>query len=264
MTDLLPREHFECSNRMVPKIIFEDDYLLVVDKPAGWIVTDVTTTKGQPTVQQWLRHNFSHKAGSGYARKFPLAQDKKLRGGIVHRLDKETSGILVVAKTKEAFANLQTQFKARKVEKIYTALVHGKVSPETGNINAPVGRLPWNRERFGVLPGGRPAETTFEVLKYYSLSTDHRTLFTLIEFYPKTGRTHQIRIHAKYLGHPIVSDEFYAGRKTARADRKWCPRLFLHAMGITFSHPIVNKKVSFKSGLSKDLQKSLMTLKAYP
>lgn len=229
---------------MGPKIIFEDTSLLILDKPAGMVVNRAESVRGQ-TVQDWVEE----KAFDTFDTSKLLDTFQK-RSGIVHRLDKETSGILVVAKTKEAFENLQAQFKARKVDKAYKALVHGKVEPEKGSINAPVGRLPWNRERFGVLPSGRDAVTFYKVLAYYQLQA---TSYTLLELKPKTGRTHQIRVHLKHLGHSIVSDDFYAGRKTARADRTWCPRLFLHASQITFNHPKTGRKVSFKSELPKDL-----------
>ena len=232
---------------MEPKVIFEDKELLILDKPSGWIVNDATTTRNQPTVQGWLRRNFH----------FPISNFQKLRNGIVHRLDKETSGLLLIAKTKSSFENLQAQFKSREVRKIYNALVHGKVEPKEGVVNAPVGRLPWNRERFGVLPGSRSAETAYKAVAYYQLQAKS---YTLVELYPKTGRTHQIRIHLKYLGHPIVADEFYAGRKTSRADRQWCPRLFLHAGGISFNHPAAGERVEFKSELPNDLEKSLDSL----
>jgi 23S rRNA pseudouridine1911/1915/1917 synthase len=231
---------------MEPKVIFEDEQLLILDKPSGWVVNESQTTKHQKVIQRWLTK-----------RPYPLAKSADMRAGIVHRLDKETSGILIVAKTKEAFEYLQSQFKERVVRKKYTALVHGKVELEEGTINAPVGRLPWNRERFGVIPGGRPAETNYRVEKYFEKDGQD---FTLLKLAPKTGRTHQIRIHLKHLGYPIVSDEFYAGRKTARDDRIWCPRLFLHASEISFNHPKKEKKVSFKSRLSKDLENSLQTL----
>lgn len=232
---------------MQPKVVFEDKDLLVIDKPPGWIVNEAETTKCQPVVQPWIAANF----------KFQISNDKLFRNGIVHRLDKETSGILLVAKTKKAFENLQSQFKKRQVEKVYTALVHGKVEPEEETVKVPVGRLPWNRERFGVIPGGRSAETFYKVSAYYILDTTHYTLLTL---YPKTGRTHQIRIHLKYLKHPIVSDEFYTGRKTARNDREWCPRLFLHASEIKFNHPKSGKSVSFKTDLPSDLKSALGSL----
>ncbi len=230
-----------------PKVIFQDESLFVIDKPSGWIVNEATTTGNQLVLQSWLSKM-----------DYPLAGSREYRSGIVHRLDKETSGILLVAKTKDAFENLQKQFKERKVEKTYTALVHGKVEPEVGEIKAPVGRLPWRRDRFGVLPGGREAITKYKVLSIkYLVSNKHKKEFSLLELYPKTGRTHQIRIHLKHLGHPIVSDEFYAGRKTARADRVWCPRLFLHASSIKFTHPISDQKLEFKSELASDLQEAL-------
>ena len=228
---------------MNPLIIFEDESILVLDKPSGWITNDASTTTTQPVVQTWLRENF----------KYPLIGDRERRDGIVHRLDKETSGLLIVAKTINAFENLQSQFKERKVTKTYIALTHGEIELKEGEIVASVGRLPWRRERFGVLPGGREAITKYKVISYHSLITDHGSLFTLVELYPKTGRTHQIRIHLKFIGHPIVGDYFYAGRKTAREDRLWCPRLFLHASKISFFHPETGKELTFESELPKDL-----------
>lgn len=229
---------------MEPKIIYQDDSIFVVDKPAGWITNEADTTTTQPVVQKWVRENFD----------YPLKDDNKLRNGIVHRLDKETSGILLVAKTKEAFEKLQSEFKNREVQKIYTALLHGKVEPTEGKIEAEVGRLPWRRDRFGVLPGGRASISEYKVIKFIP---GERGGYSLVEFYPKTGRTHQIRIHSKHIGHAIVSDEFYAGRKTARNDRKFCPRLFLHASGIEFIHPKTGKMIEFKSELPPDLSRVL-------
>jgi 23S rRNA pseudouridine1911/1915/1917 synthase len=237
---------------MEPKIIFEDEYLMVLEKPAGWIVNDASTTKDQPIVQDWLRRNFQ----------FSIFNFQELRNGIVHRLDKETSGLLVVAKTKEAFEGLQRAFKERKINKTYTALVHGIVEPKEGSIEAPVGRLPWRRDRFGVLPGGRGASTAYKTIGNYQLTISNEK-FTLLELKPKTGRTHQIRIHLKFIGHPIVSDEFYAGRKTARNDRKWCPRLFLHASGISFDHPVTGRNMAFRLNLPRDLKFSYDSLHAY-
>ena len=233
---------------MEPKIIFEDEAFFVVDKPAGWITNDADTTTTQPVLQTWIREHFD----------YPLKGNRDMRDGIVHRLDKETSGILVVAKTEDAFNKLQSEFKERKVSKTYIALLHGKLEPMEGEIKATVGRLPWHRSRFGVLPGGRESETHYKVLEYFP---GNNAGHSLVEFYPKTGRTHQIRIHARHIGHAIVADEFYAGRKTARNDRKWCPRLFLHAASIKFIHPVKNEEVEFKSNLPKDLENVLDSLR---
>lgn len=223
-----------------PGIIFQDDQILVLNKPSGWITNDASTTTTQPVIQTWLRENF----------KYQLIGDREKRDGIVHRLDKETSGLLIVAKTITAFENLQSQFKERKVAKTYIALAHGEIIPKEGKIEASVGRLPWRRERFGVLPGGREAVTDYKVIKRLE---DKEEKFSLVELYPKTGRTHQIRIHLKFIGHPVVGDFFYAGRKTARQDRLWCPRLFLHASKIVFFHPGTGKEIKFESDLPEDL-----------
>jgi 23S rRNA pseudouridine1911/1915/1917 synthase len=230
---------------MQPTVIFEDTDLLVIGKPSGWIVNESESAKGD-ILQTWLGEM-----------DYPLSGSRDFRSGIVHRLDKETSGILLVAKTEAAFINLQAQFKERKVQKSYIALVHGKPKPGEGKIEAPVGRLPWRRDRFGILPGGREAATSYKTIATYKKGESE---YSLIEAYPKTGRTHQIRVHFKYLGHPVVGDEFYAGRKTARGDRLWCPRLFLHAAQIEFEHPVSGEKVSFGSALPADLKKALSAL----
>lgn len=231
-----------------PKIIFEDETLMVLNKPSGWITNSASTTGTQPVVQDWVKKEFD----------FETAKLDEFRSGIVHRLDKETSGCLLVAKTKDAFTALQSEFKERTVKKSYLALAHGKVFPKEGEINASVGRLSWRKDRFGVVPGGREAETSYKVTSYYEKGSDE---YSLVELFPKTGRTHQIRIHLKYLGYPIVADDFYAGRKTANEDRKWCKRLFLHAKSISFIHPKTQKEVSFEAKLPEDLENALKTLK---
>lgn len=229
---------------MEPKIIFQDSSFFVVNKPSGWITNEADTTTDQPVLQAWVKENFE----------YPLKGDRERRDGVVHRLDKETSGILIVAKNQAAFEKLQSEFKNRRVKKTYLALLHGQVEPDSGEINAEVGRLPWRRDRFGVLPGGRQSVSEYKVLKFYPAD---RGGYSLVEFSPKTGRTHQIRIHAKHIGHAIVADEFYAGRKTARNDKLWCPRLFLHAASIKFIHPESDREVEYKSELPEDLKKVL-------
>ncbi|MGB9707112.1 MAG: RluA family pseudouridine synthase [Microgenomates group bacterium] len=237
-----------------PHVLYEDKYLLVLDKPAGLVINRAQTTK-EPTLQDWLEDKFEIRDS-----KFEIPADFVRRAGIVHRLDKETSGVLLVAKTAEAFADLQRQFKERKVEKRYLALVHGKVEPSEGIIKAPISRSPFDRKKFGIFLGGREAETRYKTISNFKCQMSNEE-FTLLELEPKTGRTHQVRVHLKYIGHPVVGDEFYAGRKTARADRRWCPRQFLHAWKISFCHPKTGDLVEFCSPLPKDLEDVLKYLK---
>lgn len=248
---------------MGPKIVFEDEYLLVLDKPAGMVVNRAESVKGE-TLQDWVESNNRSKPDHQSID----SPDFVKRSGIVHRLDKETSGLLVVAKTPEVFSKMQEQFKLRMVKKKYIALVHGVIKDETGTIKAEVGRLPWNRERFGVLDEGegKEAETEYKVTKRLRDAVSGKEVrkhpgkdfgYTLVELFPKTGRTHQIRVHLKSIGHPVVADEFYAGRKTAREDRKWCPRLFLHAKEIEFCHPLTHEWIKLVSNLPSDLQDAL-------
>ncbi|MBP8590895.1 RluA family pseudouridine synthase [Candidatus Shapirobacteria bacterium] len=232
---------------IAPRVLYQDDCLLVLEKPAGWVVNQAKTTQGQKTVEEWLRENFSYL----------IVSLPNLRAGIVHRLDKETSGLLLVAKNEEILNNLQCQFKNHLVKKEYWALLHGKV-PNGGTISMPVGRLPWKRERFGVMAGAKPSLTYFERKELYRGSEGE--YFSLVTVFPKTGRTHQIRVHFSYLGHPLVSDSFYVGEKRLRSDLRWCPRLFLHARKIGFYHPESNNWVEFVSKLPYGLKKALLTL----
>src|SRR3989338_1107927 len=228
------------------RIIYEDEAIAVTDKPSGITVNRSDTTRNEKTVQDWVDSELKiDTAGSSDDLSF-----------------KERSGILLIAKTMQAFESLQKQFKDRLVEKAYKALVHGRLTPSEGEIVVPVGRLPWNRKRFGILAGGREATTNYKVLeiKRFEKKPGKTEELSLLEAYPKTGRTHQIRVHIKYCGHPIFSDSLYAGRKVAREDRKFLPRLFLHAAKISFIHPLSEKRVSFDSDLPEDLSGFLRRL----
>ena len=260
------------------KVIYEDDDILVLDKPAGITVNRSDTTKGEETVQDWIEKQFS--IFNFQFSKENEQTDFYKRSGIVHRIDKETSGILLAAKNIEAFENLQHQFKERVVKKTYIALVHGKVVPESGEISVPVGRLPWNRKKFGVLAGGREAVTRYRVISNFqfprlpkpqpalqaealqaggaggqAISNKKTETLSLLELNPLSGRTHQIRVHLKYSNHPIFADFLYAGRKTSRDDRKFLNRVFLHAYKISFMHPKTNEQISFESPLPSELTK---------
>ncbi|HVZ58208.1 MAG TPA: RluA family pseudouridine synthase [Patescibacteria group bacterium] len=241
-------------------VIFEDDSLLVINKPAGITVNRSETTTHQQTLQD-LVEKYLHLTPAAQVISSQDDEDTEEddnafgeRSGVVHRLDKETSGILLVAKTKQAFAVLQAEFKNREVSKTYLALAHGRVVPESGEINVPVGRLPWNRRQFGVVAGGRESLTKYQVKGYFRLNDKRKEVLTYVELHPLTGRTHQIRVHLQYLGHPIFADFLYAGRKTQREDRKYLGRVFLHAASIMFKHPETKEAMTFTASLPKELE----------
>ena len=204
------------------------------------------------TVQDWARPKIK---GIENVSGDESTSDFYKRAGIVHRIDKETSGILLIAKTEDAFISLQQQFKERTVKKTYLALAHGKLVPPQGEIRVPVGRLPWNRRQFGIVAGGREALTEYTVRAYYRSTDKRKELLSFVELNPLTGRTHQIRVHLQYLGHPIYSDFLYAGRKTQREDRKMLSRVFLHAARISFMHPRNQKAVTYEAALPEELQR---------
>lgn len=247
------------------RIIFEDENVLVVDKPAGLVVNKSETTHLE-TLQDQLSNYFNLKdLGIGD------------RAGIVHRLDKETSGLLVIAKREKIFDVLQGQFKSRVVKKEYIALVHGQLKDDRGVISGDIGRI-GKFGKFGIVKGGREATTEYVVLKRYvykgssfenilegmNLSKNrinylkkHVTGFTLLQIKPHSGRTHQIRVHLKSIGHAVVSDNLYAPAKLLKFDLAWCPRLFLHASYLEFKILKTKPPLIFKLDLPKDLKKSL-------
>jgi 23S rRNA pseudouridine1911/1915/1917 synthase len=155
------------------------------------------------------------------------------------------------------------QFKERETQKEYAALVHGLIEPDEGIIHLPLGRNPFNRHKFQVDVFGKIATTHYKVREKFSVhDDDYQDGFTLVELHPKTGRTHQIRVHMAHLGYPLVGDEVYGGRKRADRDRVWCARHFLHAKAIAFSHPITHEQVTFEAPLPDDLEAALSWIKA--
>lgn len=245
-------------------IIHEDASLIVIDKPAGMIVNKADTTQHVVTVQDWAEEHLDITSADVPVADLPKfgeegwnpETDFYRRGGIVHRLDKETSGILLIAKTPASFVELQKQFRERNVKKVYHAFAHGEIMPHDGEINVPVGRLPWNKKSFGIVPGGKESKTLYQVLDVYA-DAKTKERFSFVELYPQSGRTHQIRVHLKYINHPIFADFLYAGRKTSRNDRKLLERVFLHAAKISFVHPETEKDVTFTASLPAELSNCL-------
>lgn len=251
---------------MLPTIIYEDKNMFAVEKPAGMIVNRADTAKGIITLQDWVESNYPPKRTKDKLNNYIVDGYNKYeefinRSGIVHRLDKETSGVVLIAKDVETFINLQKQFKNGDVKKTYITLVHGKVIPEKGEIDAPIGRLPWNRTRFGILPTGRDAKTLFEVKNYKIYKNEVLSYATV---YPQTGRTHQIRVHFQHIKHPVFGDELYAGRKLGRDDRAILPRHFLHASKISLLNPVTNNPLEIESLLPEDLSSFLDSLENEP
>lgn len=230
---------------------------MVIDKPAG-IVCNRAETLQEETLQDWWEERYGEILKVSQVHQVESENEKYFieRSGLVHRLDRETSGVMVMAKTPQSFIELLRQFKERVVQKEYLALTHGFWKASRGVINLPIGRRRDDRQKFGVRDGGRESVTEYEVISKYDswqfpkeLKVDDRGYvgFSLVQFRPKTGRTHQIRVHAKQMGHPLVGDSDYAGRKRSREDRKWAHRVMLQAQKLEFEHPRNGKRVSFES-----------------
>ncbi len=214
-------------------IVYEDDHLIVINKPAGLTVHPGPGHPDSTLVNAILAHCPDLGAING-----------DIRPGIVHRLDKDTSGIIVVAKNQRAQQSLSQQFKDRSIEKMYLALATGRMKRDEGTIAAALGRDPRNRKKISALVGGRPSITAFKVLQRFKEAT-------LIEVMPKTGRTHQIRAHMAALAHPLVGDALYGG------GTKVLQRQFLHAARLTFTHPGTGERMTFEAKLPEDLEKTL-------
>ena len=230
-----PPRKIELEPEDIPlSVLYEDSDLLVIEKPAGIPVHPGPGHPSRTIVNAILK----------------ICPDMEIKGtirpGIVHRLDKDTSGIMLVAKNDKALEFLQAQFKEREVVKKYLVLVKGRVYPPEGEINAPIGRHPRNRKKMAIVFRGREAITLYKVIKYLP---EH----TYLEAEPKTGRTHQIRVHFSSLAHPILGDEIYGGRS------KVLNRLFLHAHYIKFKTPKVEVK-EFSSPLPPELEEVLKIL----
>jgi 23S rRNA pseudouridine1911/1915/1917 synthase len=225
-------------------VVYEDDDLLVVDKPAGLVVHPAPGHATGTLVNALLHHTEELPGIAGVA-----------RPGLVHRLDKDTSGLLIVAKGDLAQSSLMAQLKARRVKKTYMALVQGSVAAEVGRIEAPIGRDPSERKRMAVVAGGREATTGYRVKERFAG-------WTLLEVDLVTGRTHQIRVHLTEIGHPIAGDPTY-GNGTSRRGPEGTTRLFLHAWRIAFTHPRDGRLMRLEAPLPPDLQAPLDALRLH-
>ncbi|MEE8429982.1 MAG: RluA family pseudouridine synthase [Candidatus Desulfatibia sp.] len=234
-------------------ILFEDKHLIVVNKPPDLVVHPAPGHATGTLVHGLLYHCPDLEGIGG-----------ELRPGIVHRLDKDTSGVLVVAKNAVAHQHLARQFKSRKIKKDYLALVHGEMQAESGTISLPVGRHPTDRKRMSTASRkSRGAETSWQVRKRLWGAT-------LIDLKLKTGRTHQIRVHCTAMGHPIVGDTVYGGRRTRKTIAKGnglsdifaaVTRQMLHARRLEFVHPATETTVTFEAPVPRDMQELIRALR---
>ena len=229
-----PEPPASLSPEAIPlKIVYEDADLLVIDKSAGLTVHPAPGHPSGTLVNAVLSYLPALAGG-----------EDPVRPGIVHRLDRDTSGLIIVAKNRAAHENLSDQFKARSVSKSYIVLVKGKLVPESGIIEAAIGRDPRNRQRMAVVAKGREARTEYRVIKYVGD-------YSLLEIRPQTGRTHQIRVHLAAIGFPVVGDAAY-GVASPRLSRQ-----FLHASRLAFTLPSTSRPVEFTSPLPPDLEQAL-------
>lgn len=214
-------------------IVYEDDDVLVVNKPQGMVVHPAPGHEDGTLVNALLYH-------------CPLSTiNGTFRPGIVHRIDKDTSGLLMVAKNDKAHQSLASQLKNKTNLREYTALVHGRIKEDEGTINAPIGRSLKDRKKQAVVKDGRHAVTHFKVIKRYKD-------YTLVTCILETGRTHQIRVHMKYIGHPLVGDPLYGPKNTIKGQGQ-----FLHAGKLGFVHPTTGKEMVFEVPIPEIFQKCL-------
>ena len=228
------------------EVHYEDRALAIIEKPAGLVVHPGSGNRGG-TLANALQARFLDLSDAGGS----------IRPGIVHRLDKWTSGLILIAKTNDAHYRLSRSFEKREVQKSYRALVHGRLSKETGTIELSIGRHPSARTRMTVRStGGRTAFSDYRVL-------EQSASFSLLEVRIRTGRTHQIRVHLNAIGHPVVGDAVYAEKRHRAFARKWGEfhRYFLHASDLAFPHPANGTVMAFHSPLPRELEDLWQRLK---
>lgn len=246
--DLHALQPIQLTSEHIPlQIYFEDADLAVIEKPAGRVVHPGSTTSGGTIVHALMFHfqNLSDVGG-------------KSRPGIVHRLDKKTSGLMIVAKNNIAHARLSKAFQDRQIQKSYLALVHGTPPRATGTIELSVGRHPTIRTKMAAgNPKGRSAYSEYRL-------TEHLGGFSLLEVKIKTGRTHQIRVHLSAIGHPVVGDDVYGHHRYEQFVKRFgeLNRYFLHSAELGFAHPMTGARLEFRSELPPELQNLLLRIKS--
>ncbi len=238
--------------------IHEDADILVINKPYGLVVNRSETTSS-PTLQDYLDEHYS--VFKDYVAPESTEENEETeffsRSGIVHRLDKDTSGVLIVGLNIDSFNNLLAQFKSREVHKEYVAVVWGKISEENLEINAPIKRSPANRMKYALDPDGKEAITKASRVSEFSIDDN---IFTVLNVFPETGRTHQIRVHMAAISHPVVGDVIYSSRKQFEKSTTIFNRLMLHAKKISFKHPKSGEYVEFECSIPDDISKFIKTM----
>lgn len=283
-------------------IIFENQDLAVINKPPFLVVNNATSVQTE-TVQNWFINRYPQLFEKEYLQKTKADWELLIpadfnesygsawdifeeRKGMVHRLDKDTSGVLILAKNPGSLVNLLAQFRNRLVHKTYRCLIHGQLRIKQGKIIAPIKRASRDRKKFAVAIDGREAVTAYQEIEHFPFekfknfleklktSMELRTAFgiseldlkylrknlktyeqgfSLVEVKPETGRTHQIRVHLAHLQHPIVGDQVYVGKKRGSLDKLWCPRQFLHAANLKLTDPRTQKILNLQVPLFQDL-----------
>ena len=236
---------------MNPSIVYEDPNLVVVNKPSRLIVHRKNAADTQPSLTDWVVQNYPELENIGES--FIASGTPVPRCGIVHRLDKDTSGLIIIAKNNDAFYFLKKQFQDHTIKKSYKALVYGKPKEQSGIINSPLGRI--GMKRTTQMTGKKLIDGKESVTEYKTLKSFRN--FTLLEVQPKTGRTHQIRVHLKSIGCPVAGDIVYAPRGWQRPDG--LNRLFLHAYKLELTTPD-HKVLTLETDLPEELQKVLNML----
>lgn len=234
-----PKEPLNVKSENIPlDIIYEDNDAIVVNKPQGMVVHPAAGHPDHTLVNALLYHT-----------RDLASSPEGFRPGIVHRIDKDTSGLLMIAKNAKARESLEHQLATKTNKRLYLAIVHGNFGEESGTINAPIGRNPHDRKKMGVVETGKEAITHFKVLEQFKN-------YSLIQCQLETGRTHQIRVHLSYIGHPVAGDPLYGPRKTLNGNGQ-----FLHAQVLGFKHPSSGKWLEFEIDPPKIFKKRLAELR---